>query len=268
MDTIRFRDEQKIRVSIGTAAVLGLKRMTQRDPPTTAYLLLDAPEGCLGGCLFCPQSRFAQVTDQRMLSRILWPIFLVTAVVDALRSHHSSFRRICVQAVNTSSSYSDLLFTIRSLKQVTDTPISLSIQPFSIEQLRVFHGLGVDRVGIPLDASTPSLFKKIKGSNGCYTWEHHWQGLRNAVNIFGPHHVSTHLIIGLGETEEDAINVMTQLIEEQITVGLFAFTPISGTPLEKMSQPDIATYRKIQLARFLLMHSISNESLSLYKTQL
>ena len=39
-------------------------------------------------------------------------------------------------------------------------------------------------------------------------------------------------------------------------ISLFAFTPIRGTKLENLSQPPLTKFRKIQLARYLLIKKI------------
>ena len=64
----------RIRVSIGTAGVLHLTRVKQQTPPTTAYLMTYAPDGCIASCSFCPQSKISK-SDPGLLSRISWPVF-------------------------------------------------------------------------------------------------------------------------------------------------------------------------------------------------
>ncbi len=67
-----------------------------------------------------------------------------------------------------------------------------------------------------------------------------------------PGQISTHFIAGLGETEEEMVRAMYRAIASGITVALFAFTPVRGTLLEHRSPPDLAFYRRMQLARFLM----------------
>jgi biotin synthase len=143
------------------------------------------------------------------------------------------------------------LETIRS--KVT-LPISLSCQPFGEEQLQTLFDLGLDRVAIPLDAATEEVFSKVKGqlSGGPYSWHRHLSTLRSAVEIFGEGHVSTHLIVGLGESDAELIIMIQMMVDTGINPGLFAFTPIQGTLLEKSSQPSLVRYRRIQVARYLI----------------
>ena len=77
--------------------------------------------------------------------------------------------------------------------------------------------------------------------------------LKEAKKIFGEGKVSTHLIVGLGETEEEMISRIQEMKDLDICPGLFAFTPIKGTKLERHDQPSLASYRRIQLARHLIV---------------
>ena len=124
----------------------------------------------------------------------------------------------------------------------------------SIEKLRELKLKGVQRVGIALDGATPEIFDKIKGNKveGPYTWDNHFQKLKEALGIFGEGAVSTHIIIGLGETEEEVIKLIEKLCNLKITVALFAFTPIKGTRCENLNQPNLLSFRKLQLGRYVI----------------
>ena len=98
------------------------------------------------------------------------------------------------------------------------------------------------------------MFRVIKGKGigGPYSWEKHWKGLKNALKVFGLGGVSTHIIVGLGETDEELAEMFKRLIDLGILPGLFAFTPIQGTSLEGSIKPPISRYRRIQLLHYLI----------------
>jgi len=81
--------------------------------------------------------------------------------------------------------------------------------------------------------------------------------LKEAIAVFGKGSVSTHVIIGLGETEKDAAKVIQRCVDMGVLPGLFAFTPIRGTTLENNSPPKLESYRRLQLARYLISQTIS-----------
>jgi biotin synthase len=113
---------------------------------------------------------------------------------------------------------------------------------------------GVNQVCIAIDVATEKIFKKTKGieGGGPYNWKKHHETLKEAVNVFGKDFVTTHLIAGLGETEEEMCQKIQWCVDSGIYPALFAFTPIRGTAFEKMHQPQIGSYRRIQVAHFLL----------------
>ena len=115
---------------------------------------------------------------------------------------------------------------------------------------------GVDRLGIALDAATEALFNKVKGKDagGSYSWENQFRQLNQALDVFGEGNVSTHVIVGLGETEKEAVEVIQRCVDMGVLPALFAFTPVRGTALEKKSPPKVESYRRVQLARYLIVN--------------
>jgi biotin synthase len=121
--------------------------------------------------------------------------------------------------------------------------------------MKMLAETGVDRVSIALDAATEELFNTVKGAsaNGPYTWKNQLKALKEAVQTFGKGSVSTHLIAGLGENERELIQIIQWCVDTGVYPSLFAFTPIPGTALENHSQPPLSYYRRIQIARFLII---------------
>jgi biotin synthase len=145
---------------------------------------------------------------------------------------------------------------VKAIKQHAEIPVSISCQPLNSENIQRLAEAGVNRIGIALDAATEKLFDKVKGSvAGCpYNWENQFRQLREAAEVFGKGNVSTHLIIGLGETEKEAVHIIQQCVDMHVLPALFAFTPIRGTALENKPQPRIESYRRVQLARYLILN--------------
>jgi len=245
----------KIRVSVGSAIVLGLMRGKLDALPTTIYLLTYRADKCSANCGFCPQARESK-SRADMLSRVTWPTFSTNQVLQKLKAHTEKrlIRRICIQALNYPMVFDDVLNLVKEIRSVVSLPLSVSCQPFGEEEMKKLAQIGVDRIGIPLDAATEDIFDKIKGSlvDGPYIWRGHREALRKAVKIFGKGKVSTHLIVGLGETEEEMVKMIQWCVDNGVYPGLFSFTPVPGTALESGSQPSLDHYRRIQVARYLI----------------
>jgi lipoyl synthase len=247
----------QIRVSLGTTIVLGLSEGKLDSEPTTAYLMTYRAGKCTANCGFCPQARTSK-SNTELLSRVSWPIFPTQNVLNALAkgAKLEKIRRVCIQTLNYPDAFLELEMLVKKIKKGSAIPVSISCQPISIQNIQLLKGSGVDRLGIALDASTKELFNKVKGSGtgSIYRWENQFIQLENAVEVFGKGNVSTHVIVGLGENEREAIEVIQRCVDMTVLPGLFAFTPIRGTALEAKSPPKLEAYRRVQLARYLIVN--------------
>lgn len=248
---------EKIRVSVGSAIVLGLLKGILDAPPTTIYILTYRDGKCLANCSFCPQARNS-TSRADMLARVTWPTFQTTEVINRIASsaQKGDIKRVCIQALNYSEVFSDVLQVTKAIHSQCNMPISLSCQPFSKSQMNRLMKAGANRISIALDAATEQIFDRIKGAstNSPYNWKRHHLALKQAVEVFGKNQVFTHLVVGLGETEKEITEAIQQCTDIGVHPSLFAFTPIPGTELEKTQQPPIATYRRVQIARHLIVH--------------
>ena len=248
-----------VRLSLGTAIQMGLES-GEKDPNfTTVFLMTFREEGCEANCAFCPQARESSSKSDR-LSRISWPEFSFNQVIDNWPSP-GQFRRICIQTICYPDVVADVIEIVREIRKVSKLPISVAIHPISTDDMKQMKEMGVSNIGIALDASTPQLFEEIKGESrkAEYRWERHLQGLRDALSIYGEGRVTTHLIIGLGETEKEATDFIFDMYKMGISVGLFAFTNIKGTALEAQPTPDLSAYRRIQVVRHLISKGLLNQ---------
>lgn len=177
------------------------------------------------------------------MSRVHWPEFTVEDVV----SHLKKDQRVCIQCLNYEGVFEEVMELAGRLQDKTGA-ISVSAHPFSREEICSLHPY-IDRISINMDCATQSLFEKIKPY---YSWKNHLSSLLYAKRIFGAFKAGSHLIVGLGETEEEMGRMMAWLYHHELTCSLFAFTPLPGTPLEKVKKPDITYYRRLQAAHYLM----------------
>ncbi|MFO8019537.1 MAG: radical SAM protein [Promethearchaeia archaeon] len=248
---------ENIRVSIGSASALGLRNTKSDVAPTTCYIMTYKKGYCSANCGFCPQSRSSKTSAEK-LSRINWPIFDFKTFLMKLKylSALKKFKRICIQTLKYPQNFEDLKEIVSRIREVSDIPISIAIPPMDKDQLEHLKLIGVQRVGIALDGATEELFERVKGDgvNGPYSWSRHFDSLKEALEVFRKGNVSTHLIVGLGETTKEIITLLDKLHKMCITSALFAFTPVKGTKLANLQQPPELRFRKIQLARHLILH--------------
>jgi lipoyl synthase len=233
-----------IRLSAGTAISLGLSSRRFDARPTTAYLL--SGDNCRMNCTFCPRGTGGSKERDR-LGRINWPEYSWDDFKKGLALKDHDLRRICLQSVRHAGGLRPLLQAVDRVKKITDLPLSLSAWLSSGEEAAAMFDAGVDRISIALDVANPSRHQQIKGSSLSKRLD---LLLECAEKL--PGRMSTHLICGLGETEEEMLSLIARLIEAGVTVALFAFFPLRGTVLANHEPPDPESYRRIQAGYYLL----------------
>jgi len=250
---------KQIRVSLGSAIVLGLVKGKLDAAPTTAYFMTYNSGKCAANCHFCPQAR-ESTGRADMLSRVSWPVFPTDTALDQAREavEDGMIRRVCIQALNYPTVFNHLHVLVKKIRRLSPVSVSVSCQPLNRKNMKLLKKAGVERIGIPLDAATRELFDKVKGASagGPYDWDTQFRLLEDAVDVFGRGKVSTHLIVGLGETDREMVSLVHKCVDSGVLPALFAFTPVSGTALENSPQPLVQRYRRIQVARHVIVSGV------------
>lgn len=237
-------------VSAGTAVVLGLLKSRLQEVPTTGHFLFG--EACTRGCAFCAQAR-GSAADRRHLSRVTWPLYSWEQVSGPLKeaAESGTLKRVCAQVVECSEAPSQALEFVRRVRRLSQSIlVSVSVAPVSVSRVRRYMEAGASNVGLPLDAATGAIYSAVKGGKeGSY--DQAWRVIEECAKLW-PGRISTHLIVGLGETEREAVEFLVRARDAGVTVGLFAFTPVRGTAMESASPPDVASYRRVQITSYYL----------------
>jgi biotin synthase len=230
--------------------VLGLADVPMAVAPTTAYLMLGGR--CLMNCAFCAQARESQASALN-LSRVTWPEYPMDAVVERLAeaAESGALRRACLQVTVTADAFELSLAILRAVKAASGLPFDVAILPHSLDQVRQLLSAGADHIGFGLDAACEQVFSQAKGGN----WARSLGMIEETAHAF-PAQTAVHLICGLGETEQEMVDRIQWAHDLGVTVGLFAFTPVRGTHLTNLPPPPLATYRRMQAARWLIVHNL------------
>lgn len=235
-----------IRISEGTAAAVGLSRAVPETHPTTAYVLLG--DRCLENCAFCAQARGVPEKEKNRLGRVFWPAFRWEELEPSLAQFgKDTFDRICLQAVRNSEGLQPLLQLLHYFRTHTSLPVSVSARVEEKEEVLALLEAGAEKINISLDAASEEACRKVKNDSLPRRLDFLLECARE-----WPQCLSTHLICGLGESEKDLLQLAALLLQHNVTLGLFAFTPLRGTPLSGCAPPPPARYRRIQAALQLL----------------
>jgi len=231
-----------VRVSYGSALELGLIR-GRADARTTTLYLFVSKDGCRGSCAFCPQP----YGGSSRISRVEWPKFSIEEVARGL-SGAAVMKRVCIQCSDEDGISSQVEGIVKILSPA-GLPFSVSAPPMTVEDMGRLKDSGVEILTIPLDCADRKRYKTVKGRE----LEEIISSLKSAVEVFGRGRVGTHIIVGLGESEREAVEMIEAVYRMGVTPSLFAFTPIRGTRLEGVPSPSIGAYRRVQIARHLIV---------------
>ena len=248
-----------VQTSLAASLTLGLQQgLFHRNAKLTGLnLLLHYQEGCLGRCHFCGLSRSRSETPKgKTFIRVDWPLYRLDQIIEATRGR-DQIHRVCISMITHPRAVEDTLQVIRRFKEETDLPISVLMTPTLIRHetsLQAMKDAGADRVGIAIDAATSTLFDQLRGRGvgGPHRWDHYWDTVRMAVNVFGRFYAGIHLIVGLGETEREMVETIQRGQDLGAPTHLFSFFPEKGSPMEHHTPPSVDHYRRIQLARWII----------------
>jgi biotin synthase len=253
-----------VRISLAAAMTLGFKKgRFYRDAKLGCInLLMEYDEGCTANCRYCGQAR--EIADRptcKSLIRVSWPSYPLEKVIEATRKAAKQDRfvqRVCVSALTRREAPRDLVEIVRRVKLGTRLKVSTLITPtvFKRKDMEAIKKAGAENITIAVDCCTPEIFEQMRGkrTKGPHSWETYLKGIKDAVHVMGKdrNSVGVHLIMGLGESEEEAVRFMQQCYDLGARVHLFSFYPEKGSLMEGGEQPPLDFYRRMQLARSLI----------------
>ena len=250
-----------VRISMAAAIELGLK-------PGKIYgcgcgcinLLQNYPEGCFANCSYCGLARERPgLAEENSFIRVDWPLFPTDLVAEKIadKETESTVGRVCIAQVQDHRANDDLLdMTRRIRKQAQEVPISALAMATLLDKniLQEIKKAGADIIGIGMDAATEEIFYNTrgKGAKGPHDWDYHWEVVYMARDMYGPFKVNCHIIIGLGETDQNLVDMFYKCFSQKIACYLFSFNPEPGTVMENTPRQPIKRHRRIQLVKYLI----------------
>ena len=251
-----------VRISMASAYALRFKsgRFTRDFDFGGINLLLNYDEGCMSDCGYCGLARTRPGTyNDKSFIRVDWPLVSTDELVERMVRYSDKLTRLCISMVTHGHAYKDTCDITRRITERVSAPLSILVAPPTLnrERLEEFKRLGVDMIGIGLDAVTEDLFRSIRTDvpAGGLKWSKYWETVGQAREIFGPWKVNVHTLVGLGETDLDMIDIFCRLRDQQIFSYLFCFNPEPDSRMAEDPKSPITRWRRVQLARHLVEES-------------
>ncbi len=264
--TPHMRSPDYVQMSTAAAITLGLVpgKMHRCGCTRCLNLLLTYPEGCRANCAYCGLARHRESERDyadRNFIRVDWPAVPMEEIVDRVASdvEGSPFHRMCISMITHPNSDAD---TVTVLKKWTDRidpgaiPISILSNPTTMTRQDVgrLRDMGSDIFTVALDAATPKLFDRTrgKGVQSPHNWKKYWEILMDARDIFGPQKFGAHIIVGMGETEHDVLQLVQKLVDLGGHSHMFCFFPEKGSLMDHLPATPRDQWRRVQLGRYLI----------------
>lgn len=225
-------------------------------------LLLTYRNGCAARCAYCGLSnRRTGTYEGKSFIRVSWPTLPTAEIIERIISRKDRVKRICISQITHRRAAGDTVALCRRLRSGFDIPVSLLISPTIVTRndLKEFKAAGADKIGVAVDLATPVLFDRYRGEGvgGPHSWETYMGRLAEAIEIFGTRNAGAHLIVGMGETEAQMVEMIQEIQDMGGWTHLFSFYPEHGSQMADHPVPDMDHYRRIQIARYLLDGKLS-----------
>jgi len=248
-----------VRISAASAIALRLEsgRFSRDFDFGGINLLLNYENGCLSDCSYCGLARTRPgAYEEKSFIRVEWPLVETEKLVDRMAQHEDKLTRLCISMVTHGSAYRDTVTITEMIRKKVNTPLSILVAPptLNTEKLQHFKDLGVDMIGVGLDAVTEETFRQHRTDvpNGSLRWSNYWNIINESRRIFGPWKVNIHTVVGLGETDKDLVDMFFQLKENEILPYLFSFNPEPDSRMGNVDKASITRWRRIQLVKHLI----------------
>ena len=264
--TPHMRSPEYVQISTAAAMTLGLMpgRMHRCECTRCLNLLLTYPEGCRANCAYCGLARHREAERDyadRNFIRVDWPAVPVEQMIETVARDGaaSPFHRMCISMITHPRSDADTVSVLRAWTRRIDPgviPVSILSNPTTMSRADVvrLRELGADIFTVALDAATPASFERTrgKGVQSPHKWSKYWEILHAAREVFGPQKFGAHIIIGMGETEREALELVQQLVDLGGHSHLFCFFPEQGSLMDHLPATPRDQWRRVQLARYLI----------------
>ncbi len=261
-----MKSPEYVQLSTAAAITLGIMggRMYGCECTRCLNLLLTYPEGCRANCAYCGLARHREADRDyadRNFIRVDWPAVPMAEIIDIVAKDpdNSPFHRMCISMITHPRSEDDT-FTV--LEQWTDRidpdaiPVSILSNPTTMtrDDVQRTRDLGADIFTVALDAATPEIFDRTrgKGVQSPHKWSKYWEIMLEARDIFGPEKFGAHIIVGMGETEYEVLNLVQELVDLGGHSHMFCFFPEQGSLMDHLPATPRDQWRRVQLARYLI----------------
>lgn len=151
-----------------------------------------------------------------------------------------------------------------AIVRAVDLPLQAQCEPptdFSwFERMRA---AGIDSLGLHLEAVSERVRARIMPGKAEVSVSVYLEAFAAAVDTFGWGQVSTYILAGLGDSEEEILAMCRRLVNLGVYPFVVPFVPIKGTPLEHHETPSPALMESLlsKVSRLLAEAHLSSQDI-------
>ncbi len=157
-----------------------------------------------------------------------------------------------------------LFESVTAVREVVDIPIQVQCEPpDDFKWFALLKQAGASSIGMHLEAVSDRTRNKIMPSKAEVSISYYFEAFKSAVTVFGKGNVSTYILAGLGDTQEEILETSQKLIAIGVYPFVVPFVPIRNTPLEHHIGPDKGFMHGIldPLARALVEAEMTSDTI-------
>lgn len=141
---------------------------------------------------------------------------------------------------NTPDRGAEILFdSVTAIRAAVDLPIQVQCEPpDDFSWFAKLKNAGAVSIGMHLEAVSDRVRHKIMPGKAEVSLDKYFAAFKAAVEVFGRGQVSTYILAGLGDTQEEILEMTAKLTEIGVYPFVVPFVPIQGTPLEHHPKPE------------------------------
>ena len=164
---------------------------------------------------------------------------------------------------NTPDRGAEILFdSVTAIRAKVNLPIQVQCEPpDDFSWFAKLKQAGAVSIGMHLEAVSDRVRHKIMPGKAEVSLDKYFAAFKAAVAVFGRGQVSTYILAGLGDTEQEIIEMTAKLTEIGVYPFVVPFVPIQGTALEHHPKPEPSFMQALypKIGAQLKQHQLKSE---------
>ena len=170
---------------------------------------------CIYDCKFCSSRRL-----EKKVTKNLTPDKIVQMIIDA--SGRPDFKAVALTSAvvkDPSTTVEKMIYIVKRVREELGASIPIGVEPYvdDLVQIDRLKEAGADEIKLNLETWDRGIFVKV-----CGEMDQDWiiEALEHSIKVFGRGKVSSNIIIGMGESDENVLEGVERLARMGVVATL------------------------------------------------